>query len=183
MISNRTPHLRPDAAFRRAGLPKKMPVFYQKCQSVYDWERDFFYTDEFVRELFEKGCEFSEAKEEDICETVRELIRNACDVCIREGDDRLTVEFKTFLHDPHLLVQVTDPGPGFDHQKEVRDRLVDSRGLTREKVIHLLNYPGMAQVGGTGIFCLLHLAQSYRFNEKGNQVTAYFNLHNPGATE
>ena len=156
-------------------LERQQLTFY-KCQSAHAWEHDRHYLDDFIALLLKRELEFSEEKEEDLRVTIEELVGNAVAACDKQDDDSLTITLKAFLQEGQLVVQISDEGMGFDHENEVAARQADDRGLTRDKVVHMLNYPDMADAGGTGTYCLLHLTQGFRYNASGNQVTMLFDL-------
>jgi anti-sigma regulatory factor (Ser/Thr protein kinase) len=76
--------------------------------------------------------------------------------------------FKDGPHSPEAVIQVTDPGPGFNW-KRVLDR--ESTSIQRQPEVE----NSLAE-SGRGLVIYLKYTTSFEFNETGNQITLHRNL-------
>lgn len=142
--------------------------------TAYDWTkyRSMRHFDPVLQKLFDLGFEFSERKEEEMQVTSEELLLNSRCAC--DESENLNITYEVYFGKKGIILRIIDDGPGFDHRKELRERLQNNRGLTVDMALYERScddYPS-----GTGFFCLIHFAEDFYFNEKGNEITVRFKL-------
>ena len=129
--------------------------------------------DSIMQKLFDKDIIFSEEKQSEIELTINELLINSISAC-KEKSDAL-IDLDVHYSNNGLLIHVRDNGPGFNHREMIRKRRESSKYMGikrfREIVITSDKYKG-----GTGLYCLIHYAGNFQFNDRGNEVTARFEL-------
>ena len=144
--------------------------------SAKDWESEIKYyeremLDSIMQKLFDKDIEFSEERQSEIELTMRELLINSVAACKERAD--LFIDLDVYYSDTELLMRVVDDGPGFNHREKIRERRETFKYMGIREFLEVLG-TSHDYKNGVGLYCLIHYTKDFKFNEKGNEVTARF---------
>ncbi len=148
---------------------------FEETHSAYYWEillSDLVF-DPVIKKILEKDFDFPEEDEDRLRLTLQETISNSYVRGCRSSKE-LDVAYKVFFGEKGIVFTVVDDSQGFDHQAKLEKARANHNGLTDERVLD--PDKGKEYPGGTGMYCLLHFADEFCYNEKGNALAVRFDL-------
>lgn len=159
--------------FRRAGITDPVnALVIDLSESAYEWRTrpvgsDF---EPVLERVLEDGITFTEQREREVSETVREILANSLRACNYDPESKMIC--RAYAGTKAVVYQISDSGPGFDHAAKIAQ--VRARTHTPSDAQLLWAIPGDHRNNGNGLLFLDRFATEYHYNRKGNKIEIRF---------
>ncbi len=133
--------------------------------------------DPVLDKLFDLEQEIPENYEHKLVTTLREVVLNSASSLDYSNDQYIDLQLYFGSHG--LVSLVSDPGPGFDHKKELEKTREVMSDMDEKEIVATSDEPILTtrddkHPGRAGIYCLLNYTTRFKYNDKGNEVIMQF---------
>jgi hypothetical protein len=142
-------------------------------ENAYFWTAisETSYWDPMLEKIIMSGHAFSELREREVAETLREVLLNSRKACEDKGSERIRCD--GYIGAVGVIYHIADSGPGFDVTSELKRVKSIEAPPTDEKLLREI--PGGRANSGNGMMFLQRFSTEYSYSKKGNQVALRFN--------